>query len=80
MKVWTAPEYDKGDLMTESKPTKRVYSKRRDYKAELEELAMFCRLSVDLLNEFQNRSAVEGGDFIAGQLAALKSVQARMKP
>ena len=64
--------------MTEPKPTKRVYSKRRDYKAELEELGMFCRLSIDILVELVNGSSNDNLQ-LDGQIVALKAVLARIE-
>ena len=61
--------------MTESK-SKRAYSKRRDYKAELGELTMHCKLSIDILS---NIVSLPPSDFISGQIAALKAVLARIE-
>ena len=60
----------------QEKPKKRVYSKRRDYKAELEELTMYCHLSIEILTLLADPDAATG--FMQGQMAALKAVLARI--
>ena len=69
--------------MNAPKP-KRVYSK---YKAELEELTMYAKLSLELLGELRNRHGTDANSpryddideaFVEGQMATLTAVLARI--
>ena len=63
--------------MTEPKP-KQVYNKRRDYKAELEELVMYAKLSLELLGEMNIRIPTQD-KFVDGQMATLMAVLERIE-
>ena len=67
--------------MTEPKP-KRVYAKRRDYKKEMETLAVYCETATELMIEFRDKApegATFGSAYWDGQATALKAVLSRIE-
>ena len=62
---------------------KKPRAKRRNYEAELRELAMYCKLSVEILSGIDHMNVGDhmssGDDHISGQIAALKAVLARLE-
>ena len=68
--------------MNDQKP-KRVYAKRRDYKKEMETLAVYCETAAELMIEFRDKAPEGiGSEYWDGQATALKAILARigMKP
>ena len=69
--------------MSEPK-AKQVYAKRRDWKKELADLAIQCRVSIDLVEVLLERVKNDlerelEREYWVGQLAAFKTVLARIE-
>ena len=62
----------------EEKKEKRKRAPRRNFAAERAELAMYVQVSLDVLKTLDTNEPSFGTSFMAGQIAALKAVQARM--
>ena len=56
---------------------KKPRAKRRNYESELRELALYCRLSIDILSEITTLTT--DSEHAAGQIATLKAVLARLE-
>ena len=62
----------------EEKKEKRKRAPRRNFAKELTELAMYIRVSLDVLQSMDTDQASFATSFMGGQIAALKAVQARL--
>ena len=58
---------------------KKPRAKRRNYEAELRELAMYCKLSVEILSALVTTDGSADHFMIAGQIVTLKAILARLE-
>ena len=60
--------------------TKKPRSKRRNFEKELTDLRRYCEISIDLMTGVKESLTVgPAQDHMAGQIAAIKAVLAKMK-